>query len=171
VTEFVRQHAYADAIFPDATNTLRVHSIVDPETGTPAIFRPVHRFGSAESAPTDNGSRGGYVAPVDERTGEIGRLVVLDDPPRSRPERHPETGCVVRGVTVPYWEDVRELVRDAADLHGQAPLVGWDVVVTGDGPVLIEGNARPSPILLQLERGLFEDRRMRRLFGRDGEDT
>jgi hypothetical protein len=168
VTEFVEQHPYADAVFPDATNTLRVHSLLDPETGEPSVFRPVHRFGSAVSAPTDNGSRGGYVAPVDEETGEVGRLIVLDGLVRSRPARHPETGSRVQGVAVPYWEEVRELIREAAALHRPAPFVGWDVVVTRDGPVVLEGNARPSPVLLQLERGLFEDRRVRRLFGREG---
>lgn len=164
-TEFVEQHAYAEAIFTDATNTLRVFSILDPDTGEPHVLRVAHRFGSAVSAPTDNWSRGGFAAPVDVETGEIGRLVVLDGLRRSRPTRHPDTGTRIEGVTVPYWEEVRELVRDVADLHRLAPFVGWDVVVTDDGPVLIEGNARPGIDLLQLEAGVFEGRRVRQLLG------
>lgn len=164
-TEFVAQHAYVDSIYPDATNTLRVFSIVDPDTGEASVLRAAHRFGSAESAPTDNWSRGGYCAPVDIDTGRIGRLITLDDPPRSRHERHPETGAPIAGVTVPYWEEVRELVRTVADLHRQAPLVGWDIAVGEEGPILIEGNERPGKELLQLERGVFEDPRARRLFG------
>jgi hypothetical protein len=164
-TEFVTQHAYADSIYRDATNTLRVFSIVDPETGEAGVLRAAHRFGSAASAPTDNWSRGGYCAPVDVDIGRVGRLVTLEDPPRSRHERHPETGERVEGVTVPYWEEVRELVRTVADLHSQAPLVGWDIAVGEAGPVLIEGNERPGKELLQLERGIFEDPRARHLLG------
>lgn len=167
VTEFVRQHAYAASIFPDATNTLRVFSIVDPDTGAPRVLRATHRFGSAESAPTDNWSRGGYCAPVDVGTGELGHLVHLDGSRRSKVEEHPESGNRVRGVTVPYWDEVCRLVRDAAILHGQAPFVGWDVVVSEDGPILLEGNARPGRVLLQLERGVFEDESVRRLLDAD----
>jgi hypothetical protein len=164
-TEFIPQHGYAETIYPDATNTLRVFSIVDPETGEVGVLRAAHRFGSAASAPTDNWSRGGYCAPVDADTGRIKQLITLDDPPRSLYERHPETGAQVADVTVPYWEEVRELVRTVADLHREAPLVGWDVVVGEDGPALIEGNERPGKELLQLERGVFEDSRARRLLG------
>lgn len=164
-TGFIPQHGYADTIYPDATNTLRVFSIVDPDTGAVGVLRAAHRFGSTTSAPTDNWSRGGYCAPVDADTGRMKRLITLDTPPRSRSERHPETGAQVADVTVPYWEDVRELVRTVADLHRAAPLVGWDIVVGEDGPVLIEGNERPGKELLQLERGVFEDSRVRRLLG------
>jgi len=163
VTEFVRQHEYAETVFPDATNTLRIHSLVDPNTGEVSLLRASHRFGSDASAPTDNWSRGGYTAPVDLDTGEIGRLITLEDPPRSRPERHPGTGAQVAGVTVPHWAETCDLVRDVADLHRRAPFVGWDVAVTRDGPVILEGNARPSVVGLQLTDGILADPRFRAL--------
>lgn len=165
VTEFVDQHRYADSIFPDATNTVRVFSLIDPETGDPSVVRAGHRFGSAASAPTDNASRGGFLAPVDVRTGTIKRLIELDGRSRSKVDCHPESGVQIAGVTIPYWDDVRELVRTVADVHRDAPLVGWDVVIAEDGPVLLEGNARPGRHLLQLERGILDDPRARRLLG------
>lgn len=165
VTAFVRQHAYAASIFPAATNTLRVFSILDPDTGDAHVLRATHRFGSAASAPTDNWSRGGYCAPVDVETGVIGRLLRIEGTQRVSLDHHPETGAPVEGVTVPAWDAVRDLVGDVATLHRQAPFVGWDVVVSADGPVLLEGNARPGIRLLQLERGALEDERLRRLLG------
>jgi hypothetical protein len=153
VTEFVEQHRYANAIFPDATNTIRVYSIIDPETERPSVLCAAHRFGSRESAPIDNWSSGGYCAPIDQETGEIKRLIVVGERSRSRQSCHPATGATVAGVQTPFWEAVRDLVCTVADLHRAAPLVGWDVVVSDDGPVVLEGNARPGVDLLQLERG------------------
>jgi hypothetical protein len=165
VTEFVSQHPYAADIYPGATNTIRLYSIVDPETGAASVLQATHRFGSSDSEPTDNWSRGGYCAPIDVETGRIKRLNVLDGCHRKRLECHPETDARVAGVTVSFWEAVRALVRTVAELHYQAPLVGWDVVVGEAGPVLIEGNARPDPDLLQMERGVLTDPRARRLLG------
>ena len=162
VTEFLEQHDYAASIYPAATNTIRIHTLVDPETGEISLHRPSHRFGSRKSAPIDNWSKGGYIAPVDLATGEIGRLIALDGASRSRLRTHPETDARVAGVTVPYWAELRDLVREAAAIHRDAPLVGWDVVVTEDGPVLLEGNARPSIVGLQLTEGLLTDERLRR---------
>jgi hypothetical protein len=168
VTEFVRQHDYAADIFPRATNTVRIHTVIDPTTGEISPLRASHRFGTRASAPTDNWSQGGYVAPVDLRSGEIKPLITLDEPPRRRVDRHPGTGEQVAGVTVPYWAEVCDLAREAASLHRYAPLVGWDVAITSEGPVLLEANARPSIVGLQLTEGLFEDPRVRRLFRRHG---
>lgn len=163
VTEFVHQHDYAETIFPDATNTIRLHTIIDPETGDIDVIRPSHRFGSDASAPTDNWAQGGYPTPVDVETGELRRAITLDDPPRSRLDRHPDTGAQVAGVQVPHWNEVCDLVRSAADVHRYIPFVGWDVVVTADGPVLIEGNPRPTVVGLQLEDGILADPRFRKL--------
>jgi len=171
VTEFIQQHDYAAAIFPDATNTLRVYSVFDRRTDEAEVFRAVHRFGSTSSAPTDNWSRGGYCVPVDVETGRLKRLLLVDGPTRSALERHPATGATVEGVTVPHWDAVCELVREAATLHRYAPLVGWDVVVTADGPVLIEANARPSKELLQLEQGVLDDPTFQALFDREWPST
>jgi hypothetical protein len=163
VFEFLHQHEYAETIFSEATNTLRVHSVIDPETGDAGILRPIHRFGSTASKPTDNWSQDGYIAPIDDQTGVIQELVVVEGHSRSRLDHHPETGSRVSGVAVPHWQDVCELVCAAAELHRHAPLVGWDVVVTESGPVLIEANARPDEILLQLDEGLLTDSRVYQL--------
>lgn len=169
VTEFINQHTYAESIFPDATNTLRIFSIIDPDTGEARILRAVHRFGSKESAPTDNWSQNGYCAPIDVESGSIKRLIVLEGLSRSKLEQHPETDARIKGIKIPYWTEVCDLVRAAADLHRQAPIVGWDIAVSDSGPILIEGNARPGKELLQLERGILEDSRVRRLL--DGDEV
>ena len=47
------------------------------------------------------------------------------------------------------WEQVRRTVEEAVTLVPNAIIVGWDVAVTAQGPVLIEGNAYPSVQIMQ----------------------
>jgi len=63
--------------------------------------------------------------------------------------RHPTTGLTIPGFQVPQWEAVRETVESAVKLTPNAVIVGWDVAITTDGPVLIEGNAYPSVQIMQ----------------------
>lgn len=73
VTEAVQQAPYAETICPVTTNTLRVMTFVDPDTHEPFIARAVHRFGSHETRPTDNWSRGGTARTSSSRRVRWGR--------------------------------------------------------------------------------------------------
>ena len=70
-------------------------------------------------------------------------------PGRGHRHRHPTTGLTIPGFQVPQWEQVRRTVEEAVTLVPNAIIVGWDVAVTAQGPVLIEGNAYPSVQIMQ----------------------
>ena len=46
---------------------------------------------------------------------------------------------------IPLWEDVVELVLKAQVIFQPLQTIGWDVGITDDGPVLIEGNSYWDP--------------------------
>ena len=50
------------------------------------------------------------------------------------------TGVKYDGYEVPYWEEIKALCLEAALVNDQIHFVGWDVAITPDGPLLIEGN-------------------------------
>ena len=53
---------------------------------------------------------------------------------------HPDTGVAFLGRRVPFFEEAKEL---ACRLHRFIPgvhSVGWDIGITSNGPVFIEGN-------------------------------
>lgn len=55
-------------------------------------------------------------------------------------ECHPLTGEPLIGTRLPAWGETLRAVTRAASLFYPIRLVGWDVAITDDGPVLIEGN-------------------------------
>ncbi len=162
ISDFIHQHTYSSKIFDGSVNTIRFLTVIDPQTNVPEIIRAVHRFGTSESRPTDNWSRGGICAPIDLDTGELGAVYGQGDQSIERGVSHPETGEDITGVQIPIWGDVCNVVRDFASHHFRANYVGWDVVVTEDNPVVIEANSNPGINIIQLENGLLENETVRR---------
>lgn len=158
VSEFAQQAGYARAIFPDAANTVRIVTMIDPATQLPFIAASIHRFGVAASAPADNTSRGGISCRVDPATGRLGPAAGYRPPELVWTSEHPETGATIEGVTVEHWQEVKDLVLNVAQAVPYAPYVGWDVLVCDDGPMLIEGNANPTLHTQQHFPYLLDDR-------------
>jgi glutathione synthase/RimK-type ligase-like ATP-grasp enzyme len=75
---------------------------------------------------------------------------------------HPITGTGIVGFQVPLWDESLRLTQEAAKLVPEVAYVGWDVAVTPDGPVLVEGNEFPGhhqhlPEYSPTDRGLMPD--------------
>ncbi|MFT3673671.1 sugar-transfer associated ATP-grasp domain-containing protein [Aestuariivirga sp.] len=93
---------------------------------------------------------GEYATPIQLETGVLGMLA--GDDMKSSPFRsavHPATGRVIAGRVLPEWDAVKAL---ALKLHGALPhrvVVGWDIAVTPDGPVVLEGNSNFDVMFLQ----------------------
>lgn len=165
VTEFVEQHSYASQIFSESTNTIRLLTATDPETGETTVVTAAHRFGTNQSAPVDNWSNGGVVAPIDVSAGKMMKLVLLDeDGFRRRRTDHPDTEARVAGVDIPLWETIKTLAENGAQSYPNAKLIGWDFVVGAEQPYILEASAAPGVNTLQLERGLLEHPTVQKIF-------
>lgn len=57
---------------------------------------------------------------------------------------HPVTGAQVTGRQVPYWEETKAIVLTAHNAAQGRLLVGWDIAVTPEGPMVLEGNSYPD---------------------------
>jgi hypothetical protein len=83
-----------------------------------------------------------FAAAVDLKTGRMGAMT--GDKPEDLSEwyeRHPVNGVEVMGRTVPCWNEAVTLAKRAHDICRDRVLVGWDVAITPEGPVLLEGNS------------------------------
>jgi hypothetical protein len=135
--ERVRQHHELNRLFPHALNTMRIVTFnVD---GRIQVFNGAMRIGTGMSN-VDNWGIGGIAVGIDLETGTLrkhgfykpkyGRLV----------DEHPDTNVVFEGFTIPFFKESLAMV---SSMHGYLyglHSIGWDVAVSPNGPVLIEGN-------------------------------
>ena len=165
VTAYVDQAAYAAAIHPETANTIRVLTIIDAEG--PFVAALAHRFGTRRSGALDNWhqGRGGVNAPIDRARGTLGpALTLAPDGTLAEHMNHPDTGAPIAGVAIPGFERMLDGVLDAARCFPEAPLVGWDVLMTDDGHVMIEANSPPGLSVWQVHAPLKRDPRVAKFF-------
>lgn len=171
VTAFVEQAEYARRIYPEASNTLRVQTMIDPETGEAFCALALHRFGTERTRPIDAWLKGGLVAPVDLETGRLGTSVLHpgDDDHAVRTDVHPDTGIPVQGVVIPAWATLlREMLVVANAIGDRLPYLAWDTLVTDDGFAILEGNTYPAFRMMQLWGPVLDQPRIRRFFTHHG---
>lgn len=168
VTEYVHQHEYADDLYPDAANTIRLLTLWDDEAGELVMPMAIHRVGTDRSSPVDNVSSGGLTAEIDLATGTLGPAAQFPFTGAvTWHETHPDTGARIDGATVPRWETISSTVERIAMDNTNIPALGWDVILDRSGdPILIEANTGTDLDLMQVHRPLLADPRVARLASR-----
>jgi hypothetical protein len=141
-----------------ALPTVRVVTLLD-EAGAPEVVSATFRFASDPAATVDNMKAGGLISAVDLEAGTLG--VACRGYGGGDHDLHPVTGAPITGRALPDWAAVKALSgRAHAEAFADYALVGWDVAMTPDGPLLIEGNGKPGVLMPQraARRGLGEGR-------------
>jgi Sugar-transfer associated ATP-grasp len=166
IEEMVPQHRAIAALFPTTTNTVRVLTLKDVDTGVPFIATAILRIGNERSYPVDNWSRGGLNAPIDLATGELGIAVRFepDRPTLQRYESHPESGARIAGVQLPFWFDVRDGLLQICRALPFLRYVGWDIIITETGFKILEGNNSTGVSAIQAHGPLLVDPAVRRFY-------
>jgi len=122
----------------DVLTTVRMVTGLN-EQGEPELVSSTFKIGVNQTI-ADNVHFGGLAAPVDVHTGELGSGVSTM-PLRQPVEPHPTTGAAIRGRKLPLWKEACDLVKRAHIAVPEMVFIGWDVGLTEDGPILIEGNS------------------------------
>lgn len=141
--ELVVQHPVMAGMCPTSVNTIRVATLRgDKKEGVVYAFL---RIGNGKVM--DNVDCGGMAARVDIDSGKL--LTVAADKAGNVYDTHPMTGTPIIGFTVPYWEEAKAMCLEAMKKIPQMRFIAWDVAITADGPVFIEGNSFPSHAIPQ----------------------
>ena len=165
-TAFVTQADYAAKIFPKSLNTIRVLMLRDGG-GQAFLAAATHRFGTLASAPVDNFSSNGIVANVHRASGRLEHAIALGEGNQVQKLcHHPETGAAIAGTQVQDWPAVQGLVERLGAAFPYLIYVGWDIAMTPDGPIVIEGNSHPSLRFFQFYGHLLDDPALNGFFAR-----
>ena len=160
IEDWIMQHESISNIYSEAINPIRVITIL--QNGDCNILHSTITI--AKDGDIAKVGRGGMVAPIDPGNGRI-KFPAQDGAGRIY-ESHPVTGTRILGFEIPYWRDIVAMVDKASKVIPQIGYVGWDVAVTAQGPILIEGNHNPGYRYQQMPAHLPEKIGNRSLYER-----
>jgi hypothetical protein len=165
VQEYVQQHPKIAEISSRSVNTIRLVTLWT-KSGETILVSASMRFGVG-NAHVDNWSSGGIAVGVDHHTGRL--MDVAFDKSGNRFYKHPDTEFVFAGFPLPYWEETVEIATKLQKEANFYRLIGVDVAITPDGPILIEMNANPDIVFQEQTAGpLLKDRRVLEEFSNYG---
>lgn len=142
--EFIHQHPVLQALNPHAVNTLRVLVLQDEDETK--IIAAALRTGNGTCV-VDNLKHSGIGANINVETGIVD--TIGKDYAGKTYDTHPNTGVPFRGLQIPFWQQVLDLIRDVHPKVTECAVLGWDIAITEDGPVIVEANNGPGPMIHQ----------------------
>lgn len=145
VEGYIVQHPAMSEYSRNSVNTVRVVTVRND--GEVHLLYAAFRMAGGDAV-VDNFHNGGVLAIVDTKTGEI--VTDAIDLHGEKYENHPSTGKKIKGFVIPHWDAIVAVLKEAGKKVDGIGYVGWDIAVTENGPVLIEGNTAPAPNVLQL---------------------
>lgn len=139
VQERIYQHEKMNAIFPKATNSVRITSLYDKKTDNVIILPSFLKIGLGEMT-VDNWAIGGLIVGLDVETGKLREWAYYKPGYGKKVQSHPDTGVVFKDFEIPYFEETKEMIRNIHMQLKEVHSIGWDITITPEGPCIIEGN-------------------------------
>lgn len=127
------------------------------------------KIGSGGSA-VDNLLQGkNMIAAVNLDNGKLGAAVEVVEGKPVWHSMHPVTGAPIEGVYLNNMDEIKKLVVRAAECFPWFKSVGWDVALTAEGALILEGNYWADVLLIQTahQKGILNWPEYRALFNDD----
>ena len=153
---------------------LRGHSDLVPAVGTrlstarvvtiatedgPRLFSAAWKIIGGANVADNYWRPGNILAALDLGSGRVLKAVTGHGFEMKDIDRHPSTGAVLQGLALPRYQDVIESAIEGHRTLRNIGIIGWDIGVTDDGPVIVETNIMPDLMLVQAAHrsGAFND--------------
>lgn len=149
VQKGIIQHSSLAKMYPHAINTIRV--ITKFHNCQARVLGAVIRIAQG-GMQLDNCSLGSLSVGIDIDTG----LLVSNASSyysEQEYEKHPDTHVKFKGFKIEYWEEIKEITINAAQKFNRISIIGWDIALTENGPIIIEMNETPGIHLMQMHLG------------------
>lgn len=157
VEDCIKQHKSMNSLYENSVNTLRLFTFY--KDGQAYFLQAILKIGNG--GVIDNFSNGGMYTYVDETGSVFVEAIDRDD---NIYYEHPISHSKIVGFKVPMFQDAINLVKECAKIIPEVSYVGWDVAISVDGPVIVEGNCFPGvyqvkPSLSNKKEGLIPEYR------------
>lgn len=151
IQERISQHKRMKALCPSSVNTIRLQTVMDKD-GIVHPFGPGVRIGRMGSI-VDNWALGGVFVGIDSKTGKLMDIGILKPKYGTKVTEHPDTHVLFDGYDIPFYQEAERMVVELHEKMYRSHSIGWDIAITENGPVIIEGNDRWEISLIQAVHG------------------
>ncbi len=137
VESVIIQHNDLNKLYDKSVNTIRMFTFY--KDGKVHYLSGILKIGNG--GVVDNFSSGGMYTFLDENGVVMVPAIDRDD---NIIKIHPVSKKEILGFKVPLYKEAIDLVKKAALEVEDVSYVGWDVAISDDGPVIVEGNCFPG---------------------------
>lgn len=149
IQERIIQHPELNKLCSTAVNTIRLVTLITPNEEIIAV-RAGLRVGR-EGSRVDNCAKGGVFVGIDMNTGKLmkkgiikpshGKALYQQPDNGKLVYQQPDNGVVFEGFEIPFFKEAVEMAKVLHSKLYRIHSVGWDIAITPNGPVFIEGNS------------------------------
>lgn len=132
----VVQHEKLSQINPSCINSLRIYTVHDGEK--PLYFLSALRMGVDDSI-VDNVSSNNMVTGINENS-YLQEIAHSGTNPPKWFRNHPNSNVEFGKFSIPYFKEACDLCCKSHLYFNDFFFIAWDIAITSDGPVMIEGN-------------------------------
>lgn len=164
VEQCIKQHPDMNKLYNKSVNTLRMFTFY--KDGQAYFLQSILKVGNG--GVVDNFSSGGMYTYVDDEGTVYAEAIDQMD---NKYYKHPISNETIVGFKVPMFKEAVGMVKEAAKVVPEMGYIGWDVAISEDGPVLVEGNCYPGvfqvkPSLVEKKEGIIPKyNKVMRIFG------
>lgn len=164
VEQCIKQHPDMNKLYNKSVNTLRMFTFY--KDGQAYFLQAILKVGNG--GVVDNFSSGGMYTYVDDEGTVYAEAIDQMD---NKYYKHPISNETIVGFKVPMFKEAVGMVKEAAKVVPEMGYIGWDVAISEDGPVLVEGNCYPGvfqvkPSLVEKKEGIIPKyNKVMRIFG------
>jgi hypothetical protein len=147
----VAQHPEITRMAGTALATVRVVTVME-EAG-PRVLYAVWKLPSPQAMSDSSWQEGNMLAAIDIDSGTVQQCRRGSGPDAETVETHGVSGLHLPGFQLPHWPQVLKAAEAAHGLFPSMGILGWDVGLSAEGPVILEANDNPFHMLYQRAYG------------------
>lgn len=142
----VIQHIEMSKLNENAINTLRIVTVNN--NGEVYVLTSLLRVGTKQSGKVDNWAAGGIAVGI-QNNGFLKEFGYYKPNYGIKTDMHPDSKIIFSEFKVPMYEMACKIALQAHRFFYNIRTIGWDIAITPEGPLIIEGNDNWEISLMQ----------------------